>query len=531
MRKTEYASEGSKTRGSASDSVRSLPSDESGAFAAYRDDPAGFARDILGSEWWAAQEEIAGLLAANRRVAVKAANGVGKTFLAADLLIWFLYTHSPSVVLTTAPTWRQVESLLWEEVRRRVHTVNVRAELDPTRPKLPGSLLQTKLKVGEGHFAMGLSTDEPVRFQGFHAEDLLVILDEACGVPEEIWDAVEGICVGSNNRVLAISNPLAPTGRFYGLFKSPRWKTYTISALAHPNVTHPDGRRIPGAVTREAVEDRIAAWCEPAGEEEIAGERSGEILEWGGKRYRPDGLFLSRVLGEFPDSATDSLFELKWIESAMQREGVNEDGPCVIAADIARFGSDETVLAVRRGDRVTHIKTYRGLNTMQVAERIQALARAERAEIVTVDEVGIGAGVVDRLSEEGLAGLVPVQFGARPLRTLTAHQFLNLRAQTYWALRERMREGHIALPHDAVLSAQLSNLRYHYTQTGQIQIESKDDMRRRGLSSPDKADAIALLFGPSAEFYAARLPQNPALHTGNRTMRAVPIHWNAVSEW
>ena len=535
MRKTEYASEGSKTRGSASDSVRSLPSDELGALAAYRDDPAGFARDILGSEWWAAQEEIAGLLATNRRVAVKAANGVGKTFLAADLLIWFLYTHSPSVVLTTAPTWRQVESLLWEEVRRRVHTVNVRAELDATRPKLPGSLLQTKLKVGEGHFAMGLSTDEPVRFQGFHADDLLVILDEACGVPEEIWDAVEGICVGSNNRVLAISNPLAPTGRFYGLFKSPRWKTYTISALAHPNVTHPnvthpDGRRIPGAVTREAVEDRIAAWCEPVSADEVS-ENAGETLAWEGRKYRPDGLFLSRVLGEFPDSATDSLFELKWIESAMQREAVSEDGPCVIAADIARFGSDETVLAVRRGDRVTHFKTYRGLDTMRVAERIQTLAREERAEIVTVDEVGIGAGVVDRLSEEGLAGLVPVQFGARPLRTRNAHQFLNLRAQTYWALRERMRDGNLALPHDAVLSAQLSNLRYHYTQTGQIQIESKDDMRRRGLCSPDKADALALLFGPSAEFYAARLPQSDAIVPGDRTMQAVPIRWNAVSEW
>lgn len=134
------------------------------SFAVYRDDPAGFARDILGSRWWDAQTEIADALTKHRRVAVKAANGVGKTYLAADLCLWFLYTHTPSVVLTTAPTWRQVEALLWEEIRRRVRAVNVRAELDPTRPKLEGSLLQTKLKITDGHFAMGLSTDEPVRF-------------------------------------------------------------------------------------------------------------------------------------------------------------------------------------------------------------------------------------------------------------------------------------------------------------------------------------------------------------------------------
>src|SRR5262249_43805105 len=159
-------------------------------------------------------------------------------------------------------------------------------------------------------FAMGLSTDEPVRFQGFHAENLLVVLDEACGVPEEIWDAVEGVCVGGNNRVLAISNPLSPTGRFYSLFKSPRWKTYTLSALTHPNVVEAVSH-IPGAVTREAVEDRLASWCEEEKEETVdssflSSSLSADAVVWQGRRYRPNGLFRARVLGEFPESATDS---------------------------------------------------------------------------------------------------------------------------------------------------------------------------------------------------------------------------------
>lgn len=510
-------------------------------FVPYRTDPARFAREVLASCWWSAQEEIAALVAGHRRVAIKAANGVGKTYLAADLALWFLYCHRPSLVLTTAPTWRQVESLLWEEIRRRHNAVNVAAEFDPTRPKLEGSLMQTRLKIADGHFAMGLSTDEPVRFQGFHAENLLVVLDEACGVPEEIWDAVEGVCVGGNNRVLAISNPLSPAGRFYGLFKSPRWKTYTLSALTHPNVVE-GVSRIPGAVTREAIEDRIASWCEEEKEGNQADSASVDTVLWQGRRYRPNGLFRARVLGEFPESATDSLIALSWIEEAMKagkREEENEEPnaqrltphACILSVDVARFGADETVIAVRRGDVVTRLWTYQGLDTMKVAGRVIAHAMEERAEAVVVDEVGVGAGVVDRLEEQGLSGLLPVHFGARPLALRDADQFLNLRAQTFWALRDRFRMRRIRLPHDEKLSAQLANLRYTYTSAGQIQIESKDEMRRRGLPSPDRADALALLFMPLAgqgPFCTDPLSVSGAIR---QEERAVPVHWDEVGVW
>src|SRR5262249_28193968 len=157
-----------------------------------------------------------------------------------------------------------------------------------------------------------------------------------------------------------------------------------------------------------------------------------------------------------------------------------------------------TVLMVRRGDTVTLLKTFRGLDTMEVAGRGRMLALEERAEIVTGDEVGVGAGVGDRLEGVGIAGLTPVQFGARPLASPDGDHFLNLRAHTYWALRDRFKTGRICLPRDETLAAQLANLRYFYNSAGQIQIESKDDIRRRGLPSPDRADALALLFSPSA---------------------------------
>lgn len=560
-------------------------------YAKYADDPAGFARDVLGSHWWRAQEQIAELLAHNRRVAVKAANGVGKTYLAADLTLWFLYSHANSVVLTTAPTWRQVESLLWEELRKRVRQVNgaalqqnsdalFDAKTDTkVEARLPGRLLQTGLKIAEGYFAMGLSTDEPVRFQGFHAEDLLVVLDEACGIPEEIWDAVEGICVGKNNRVLAISNPLTPSGRFYSLFSASRWKTCTISALMHPNVVRHSASvpQIPGAVTREAVEDRIASWCEEIEQdrttEKIAGrtaaKKTGETesadadtFQWHGKTYRPNGLFRARVLGEFPEAGDDSLCSLSWIETAMLRGesdsktkaastyvkdenstvndgagkyemGKDETGAaelCVIAVDVARFGSDETVWAVRRGKSVLRIMAAHGLDTMAVAGRTHALAIEVGAQIVAIDEVGVGAGVVDRLREAGLAGILGVQFGARPVGLRESELYLNLRAQTYWELRERLRMKTITLPRDETLKAQLMGLRYDYTGHGQIQIESKADMRRRGLPSPDRADAVAMLFCPgihSGECHSGRIHKM----ADNEGSAPEPIHWADVTFW
>ena len=488
-----------ESHGAAQSEIEIREEKRSNGFEKYREDPAGFAREVLGSKWWRAQEEIAKLVAHNRRVAVKAANGVGKTFLAADLLLWFLYCHQPAIALTTAPTLRQVKELLWGEIRRKIRRVNALAELEPGRLKLEGELLQTKLTLNEATFAIGFSADDPVRFQGFHAENLLVILDEASGVSDEIWEAVEGICVGKNNRVIAISNPMKPNGQFYKLFHSSRWKTATISALSHPNVIGELGEQIPGAVTREAVEDRFAAWCELQME---TTSREDSVL-WEGKTYRPNPLFMVRVLGEFPMAGEDNLFARMSLERVVKRAKAENEAqesgvrnPCVIAVDVARFGNDETVIALRRGTVVQKMIALRGLNTQEVAGRVIALAREEGATAIGVDSVGVGGGVVDRLGEENLSGVVSINFGASPIGTKAAQLYRNLRAQTFWELKERVERDEISLPDDPILIEQLAALRYKFSPTGQIQIESKEEIRGRGLPSPDRADALALLFCP-----------------------------------
>src|SRR5438874_1529663 len=135
--------------------------------AKYKKRPAEFAKHVLGSRWWSGQEAVGKALVKYRRVSVRSGNGVGKTYLAADIALWFLYTHMPAVVLTSAPTTRQVRHVLWHEIRSRFHSA---------RKRLPGRLYHTRLDLGAGSFALGLATDSAdggVRFQGFHAENLL----------------------------------------------------------------------------------------------------------------------------------------------------------------------------------------------------------------------------------------------------------------------------------------------------------------------------------------------------------------------
>ncbi len=473
----------------------------------YRSSPESFADEVLGSRWWSRQRSVAGLVAKHRRTAVKSANGVGKTYLAADLALWFLYTHRPSIVLTTAPTWRQVRHLLWEEIRKRMRSA---------RTPLPGTLLNTRISAGEGWFALGLATDDPVKFQGFHAENLLIIFDEASGIPDPIWDAAEGVAVGRHNRILAIGNPLTTSGRFYKLFRSgSAWRRETISALEHPNVTGEEPP-IPGAVTPEAISERVAEWCQ----EEVVGSLGDGVVGdgasvmpgafvWQGRRYKPNNLFKARVLGEFPDSEDDTLIPLPWIEAAVERElpPLSTEGCKRVAADVARFGSDCTVIGMRIGPRVVRMDVVRGADLMEVAGRIMKLAYEEHPDSIAVDAIGLGAGVVDRLVELNLGEVEAVNVANT---ANNSQRFANRRAELYWSLRERFRIGNISIPRDDALVEELSGLRYLHTSRGQIRMESKEDMKRRGMHSPDRADMLAMLFDSSAEVLAAIHPGRAA---------------------
>ena len=389
---------------------------------------------------------------------MRSCHGVGKTRTAAWAALWFLLTHFDSRVVTTAPTWRQVKDLLWSEIAKA---------WGASRIPLPDKPLTTTYHLTPDWFAVGLSTDKPEQFQGYHANDLLVIVDEASGVEQTIFDAIEGLMATQGARLLLVGNPTQLAGTFYQAFRSPLYHTIHISYQDSPNFQG-QGVVRPYLITPEWVEERRTEW----------GEQSP--------------LWQSRVLGDFPTQGEDTLIPLAWIEAAQTRYPEMPAGePVALGVDVARYGADSTIIVERIGPRARVIAVHHGLDTMAVAGEVANALRIRPGVTAYVDVVGVGAGVVDALQEQGLP-VEGLNAGSSPR---DSEQFINTRAEWFWGLRERFREGTIGIdPADDVLAAHLACLRYKYDSRGRLHIESKDDMKKRGLPSPDRADALMLAF-------------------------------------
>lgn len=437
--------------------------------------PVEFAGQVLGVELWEKQRELLSALPVHHRVAVKSGNGLGKGFSAAVAVLWFLYTHNPAIVLSTAPTFRQVRYILW----RQIHSLYRRAP-----ETLGGRLLDTRWELDDDRYALGLSADGPDQFQGFHSPNMLIVVDEAEGVSDNIYEAIEAVMTSADPRLLLIGNPTTTSGMFRRAFHEERqiYHCITISALDSPNFKG-DGVVVPGLVTPRWAEERRQIWGED------------------------NPLYRARVLGEFPDQTEDALIRLSHVEAAVERwrrlqleqaNGSNTpppshwepEGEVVLAVDVARYGSDHSVILRRQGQRVDEIRTFNGLDTMQMAGWVAAAIREFQPLRTCIDEVGVGAGVVDRLREQG--------YGVRGINVAQAARqkevFANLRAEGYWQLRELFAAGEIAIPPDQQLVGELVSLRYKHDSRGRVLLERKEDMRKRGMPSPDRADALMLAF-------------------------------------
>ena len=432
--------------------------------------PLEFASDILGVNLWAKQREVLGSLVEHRRVAVKSGNGLGKGFCAAVALLWFLHVHKDAaIVLSTAPTFRQVRHVLWRQVHRLYR---------PNAQLLGGKMLDTRWEISDDRYAMGLSAETADQFQGFHSPNMLIVVDEAEGVSDEIYEAIEAVMTSADPLLLLIGNPTTVTGAFRRAFYEERhlYHNITISALDSPNVQ--EGKTvIPGLTSARWVEERRETWGED------------------------NPIYRARVLGEFPDQGEDTLIGLSDVEEAAQRWAAGQEdgaadapGEVVLAVDVARFGSDRSVILRRQGSRVMEVRTFRDMDTMQLAGWVAAAIRETSPERVCVDEIGVGAGVVDRLKEQGY----PIKGINVARRASQERIFANLRAEGYWRLKELFASGEIAIPNDHQLMGELAALRYSYDSQGRVLMESKEAMRQRGLPSPDKADALMLAFLESA---------------------------------
>ena len=453
-----------------------LPKEMETLFQKAYSDPPFFVENVVGmTTLWEKQRETMESVRDNSRTIVRSCNGAGKTFTTANTVTWFLVTHPQSIVVSTAPTARQVRELLWQEINNIYKN---------SRYPLGGRCLNVNWTMGAKWFAVGLSTDDPNRFQGFHAEHILGVIDEAAGVDAPIWEGMDAILTSSGARLLAIGNPTEPSGRFFDAFASPLYNKLHISAFDTPNFTANDISLddIRSGEWQKKFKDMIyPALITPR----WAAER---LAEWG----EDSPAFQSRILGNFPSIGADTMIPLGWVLRAKERLCTWADSDrCTMAVDVARFGDDESVIGIRRGNSVSMMEKMNNVDVYALSKACKAIAEREKPETIKVDVVGIGAGVADNLRGWGFDNVIDYIAQERPW---SPEKHVNRRTESWYNLREKFRKDLINIPQDETLVGQLSSPKYRFDSAGRYVLESKEDMKKRGLTSPDRADVLSMLF-------------------------------------
>ena len=447
--------------------------------AAYADDPVGFITDVLKDRPWGTQKEIAEAVRDHPQVTVRSANSIGKDWLAARLALWWVYCRR-GMVLLTAPSQRQLVRVLMQgEIARAFR-----------RHPFPGDLYQQALILGSGEQRgiLAVTSTEASRLTGFHAPKTMVILTEAQAVEDWAWEGLFACATAEDDRILAVGNPLTPTGMFFETHRSKDWKAFRISAEDHPNVK--------------------------AGKTIIAGAITRRFVATMARTYGKDSpVYRARVMGEFPEHDEHTLIHPDWLEDAARRhedvtrfveahlpipDGPDPRGhPVSFGVDVARFGGDRSAVAIARGPVLGEVVTWRGSDIMETVGKVithlkrHGFAPDSEGYRLAVDEIGIGAGAADRLKEQGWHA-TGVNVSTKPR---DRERFLNLRAEMYWRLRDKLERGKIAIPRLPELWEELTAIRWSVNSQGKILLEPKDDTRKRLGRSPDLADAVALAFG------------------------------------
>lgn len=429
----------------------------------YRDNPVGFITDILDETPWTIQATIAEAVRDNPLVAVPSCFGSGKDWIAARLVAWWVSTGG--IAVTTADTFRQVRDILWRELRR----AHRRGELPGTIP-----MVECRWENGEA-WAVGIKPEDSNAegFQGIHGRRVLVVLDEANGISPELFEATKGLVVNADSRILAIGNPHEPAGPFYEMCRSRTAHVIHISVFDTPNFT---GEPVSAKAQAELVSP---FWLEQRREEGL------EDTPW----------WMAKVLGQFPQSASDQLIPLALVERARGLDHL-PDAKESAGLDVARFGNDDSALVEGSGNGPEMVTVVHGHDTMAVAGMGARFLRDRRGTLA-VDVVGVGSGVVDRLKEQRLPGtVIEANAGAG---SSDPERLVNLRAELWWSVREAFYRNELSLARldettYSRLRAELTAPTYRLTSSGKVQIEAKEEMKARGLPSPDLADAFCLWY-------------------------------------
>jgi hypothetical protein len=489
-----------------------------------------WARDRVGAWLNPAQKMINDSIIRNRYTAVPSCHSAGKSFFSALKTGHFIDSHTvgSAFVVTTAPTSAQIESVLWRELHRVHALAGLRGRL--TRSGYP------QWRIGDELIAFGRRPTEIASFQGIHARFILIVLDEADGIDEQLWIAADTLASSGHARVLAIGNPDSADSHFARVIRpGSGWNVVRIDGLFTPNFTragvapYPELGRymrdngIPFAdqSLADIPKSVRAEWRDLLLSPEWVAER---MQRWGvtrftdedGKvRWREPALWWSKVRGRSPEEGSEGVIPLSWVERAMQRweewdaQGRPKvEGRQIYSCDVADSGKDETVLTKRVGhclvDMIRDAQQDTETTSMRLAGRLQKNA----GSIAIVDGAGIGAGVVNRL--RGLRLKVRAYIGASSaegMRDITSEfTFANKRSAAYWNLRELLDPingpDDLMLPPDEDLKTDLTVPTWSVKTGAKIAVEPKEKVVTRLRRSPDCGDAAVMSFWPESSLTA-----------------------------
>lgn len=446
----------------------------------YRSNPVAWVQNSLKEHPWSVQRDVMMSVAQNRLTAVQSCHGIGKSWLASRLVLWFIDTRplNQVMVVTSAPTAHQVRAVLWKYVRQGHESGG-----------LPGYISQAQVpewKIDGNLVGFGRrpADHQQSAFQGQHAPHLLVILDEACGIPKWLWDASDSLMTGEENQhLLAIGNPDDNSSHFYTICTTEQnWQRFQVSAFDCPAFT---GEQVPT--------DVLPLLTGPTYVED-------KKVRWGVE----NPLYKIKVLGEFVDSE-DGLIPMSWVKAANARwhkwnEWYRETryglGQRIYGVDVARYGTDSTVIVTRENDVIYEIESYPKQSTMVTANIVKAKLDASVKSLAVVDVIGVGAGVVDRLDEWKANVSAYNAAEATKVRDVTGNwRFKNVRSASWWNLRELLdpsRGATLALPDHDQLTADLVTPQWRIGTGNILIVEEKEEIRKRLGRSPDFGDALVM---------------------------------------
>lgn len=461
----------------------------------YRDDPVFFVEHCLGHYTWSGQRDILNAVRDHERVAVRACHGISKTFTAAEIVAWFFDNYPDSKVITAAPTGRQVRELLWSEIGRLYQG---------SRYKLTGECQTVAIRTDKPeHSAIGFSTDNQSSAEGFHAPRLLFVLDEAKGIPEWLWSAIDGASTGGMVRWLVISTTdgVQMGSRFERVFNdtknNDRWVKIHLKAKDSPfvsgekfqHIVIPDLKR-PDRFHRELVDPAKVPPMQMASQGWINNMATD---------YGPESvMYLTKVEGEIVDASADGVILLSQVYKMFEnhsKSAASAEGAVEIGADIARGGDDDCVFFKRKGMRVVNKRVIttgsmpQKAKLVYVASELMKFADQDKTVRIKVDDTGLGGGVTDILQDSGY-NVVPVNFGGT---ASDPDKYASVASEMWFTVAQNI-DG-ISCPEDQRLQNELVGRRQkNLDKKGRRMIEPKDEYKKRMGRSPDVADGFLLCF-------------------------------------